>query len=146
MRQTIVIGLLALLWALPALGAGKNRIQRILNTVEVAVGVPITVTLTNPSNREGYLIVLTENETAAASLVVTVLNASSSGDVLVCTLTAITTNSVWVAYLGATLTPADGLDQANCPFPMARDVKYTFTVTGAGADFDVTADVFWITD
>jgi len=145
MRRIILIAFLSLLWALPAFAAGKNKNQNIMSATEVAVGVPVSVTKSNPSNREGYLIVKTENETPDASLVVTVLNAHSSGDVLVCTGTAITTNTTWVIHLGSSLTPADGVDQ-NCIFPMARDVKYTFTVTGVDSDFDVTADMLWVTD
>ena len=145
MRRILLLALLVVSLPSFASAAGKNKVQNILDAVEVAVSVPISVTASNPSNSTGYLIVKTENETAAASLVVTVLNAHLSVDVLVCTLTAITTNTTYVALLGSSLTAADGIDEG-CIFPMARDVKYTFTVTGAGSDFDVTADVLWVTD
>jgi hypothetical protein len=145
MRRTILLA--ALLVLIPSLtnAAGKNKSQSILSSVEVATGAPVTVTKGNANHREGYLVILTENETTPASLVVTVFNAHPSGDILVCTVAAITTDSVWVVYLGPTLTPADGID-ANCIWPMSNLVKYTFTVTGTDADFDVTADMLWLTD
>jgi hypothetical protein len=145
MRRVLLCALLLVLLPSLSSAAGKNRNQNIMSAVEVAVSAPVSVTKTSPSNSTGYLIVKTENETSAASLVVTVLNAHRSGDILVCTLTAITTNTTYVALLGSSLTAADGIDEA-CIFPMARDVKYTFTVTGGGSDFDVTADVLWVTD
>jgi hypothetical protein len=145
MRRILLCALLIALLPSLSSAAGKNKNQNIMSATEVAVSAPVSVTKRNPSNRTGYLVIKTENETATASLVVTVFNAHSSGDILVCTLTAITTNTTYTALLGSSLTAADGIDEA-CIFPMARDVKYTFTVTGVGADFDVTADVLWVTD
>ena len=146
MKERILIAVLAiLLCAAPAGAAGKNARQVIMALTEVAVSVPITVTIDNPRAREGYFVFTTANETPSASLIVTVFNSTPLGDFLVCTTTAVTTNSQWTTLLGSSLTAADGVDQA-CIFPISRRVKFVFTVTGDSSDFDVTADMEWLTD
>lgn len=143
MTKRILLGLLVVLFlALPA-QAGKNKQQSVMALTEVATGTPVSATIDNANSTVGYLVIKTENETATASLVVTVLNSAAIGDFLVCTLTAITTNTTTIALLGSTVTAADGITDA-CDFPMGRRVKFTFTTSGAGADFDVTADVEWL--
>jgi len=144
-QHVILLAVLAALFPLSASAATKSSIDPVMAITEVAVSVPITVSISNPRNSQGYFTFTTANETATASLIVTIFNASVLGDILVCTTTAVTTNSQWTTYLGATVTPSSGVDQ-NCIFPMARDVKFVFTVTGAGADFDVTADMLWVTE
>ena len=147
MTRRLLFWALALLLLIPAHAgaAGKNARQVVMALTEVAVSVPVTVSITNPNHITGYLVVKTENETATASLVVTVFNETLLGDVAVCTLTAITTNTTTVALLGSEVTAAQGITDA-CDFPLGRLVKLTFTTSGAGADFDVTADVEWVTD
>ncbi len=137
--------LLLLLFVAPAFGAGKNKRQEVMPLTEVATGAAITVTIANPSNRTGYLIVKTENETATASLVVTVSNVSTLGNALVCTLTAITTNTTTIALLGSLIAAGGPLADA-CDFPMSRLVQLVFTTSGGGADFDVTAEIQWVTN
>jgi hypothetical protein len=128
----------------PALaGAARNVGISIMAETEVAVGVPVSVTISNPWYTTGYLIVKTANETATASLVVTVLNVTSTGDILICTSTAITTETTTAIYLGHSATAAEGITDV-CDFAMSRSVKFTFTTSGAGADFDVTADMEYV--
>lgn len=127
------------------LAANKSRIVKVLSLTEVATGTPITASISNRGNSQGYFSFLTANETASASLIVTVFNKSAQGDILICTTTAVITNSQWTTYIGATKTPSDDIDQ-NCIWPMARDMKFVFTVTGGGADFDVTAGMLWVTE
>ncbi len=149
MKRTLalVMALLAVFLALPidAEAAGKNKRQVIMALTEVATGAPITVTITNPTNDTGYLVVKTENENGVASLVVTVFNSTVLGDFLVCTTTAITTDTTTIALLGSTLTAADGITDV-CDFAMGMQVKFVFTNSGASTDFDVTADMEWVTD
>ena len=93
-RSSALLALLLLLFV-PQLSAAatawENTLQTVMASTEVATGTPVTVTIGNRYHDTGYLIVKTENETAAASLVVTVLNSTALGDILVCTMTAITT-------------------------------------------------------
>jgi len=147
MTKRLLFLMLALLLFLPASAgaAGKNARQVVMALTEVATGTPVTVSITNPRNITGYLVVKTENETATASLVVTVFNQTALGDVAVCTMAAIATNTTTVALLGSEVAAAQGITDA-CDFPLGRLVKLTFTTSGAGADFDVTADVEWVTD
>jgi hypothetical protein len=141
----VALALLVMWIASPAM-AGKNKYQSVMTETEVSTaGGAVSATISNPNNSTGYLVVKTANEAATASLVVTVYNVAASGDILVCTMTAITTDTTTVALLGSTLTAADGITDA-CDFPMADRVKYTFTVSGLDADFDVTADMHWISD
>ncbi len=128
-----------------AYAAGKNKRQAIMALTEVAEGAPVTVTINNRNNSTGYFKFKTENETPSASLIVTIFNVTPLGDILVCTTTAVTTNTTWTTLLGSSLTPADGIDQA-CIFPMASRVKFTFTDSVSSTDFDVTAEMEWVTN
>ena len=144
-----VMLLLAAALCLPGTAsAGKANEDGIISVDEVSTaGGAESTTINTTGNRSGYLVVKTENEAATASLIVTVLAATDSGDFLTCTLTAITTNTTTVALLASVegLTAADGITDV-CIFPFTRRTKFTFTVTGASADFDVTADMEWIAD
>jgi hypothetical protein len=136
------LGILLLFLASPIFA--EEKLQAVMATTEVSTsGGAVSKTITNPYSQTGYLFVKTENETATATLAVTVYNSSTLGDVLVCTLTDITTETTSVALLGSTVAAAGEVLDA-CDFPMGRQVKYTFTVSGAGADFDVTADMEWV--
>ncbi len=141
----VLIAMFAFALPHPAAAAGKNARQVVMALTEVATGTPVTVSITNPNHRTGYLVVKTENETATASLVVTVFNETILGDVAVCTMAAITTDTTTVALLGSEVAAAQGITDA-CDFALGRLVKLTFTTSGGGADFDVTADVEWVTD
>jgi len=142
-RILYLVTALLLLLSLPAAAAWPNSGQSVMALTEVALGAPVSVTIRNQRHTSGYLVIKTENETATASLVVTVFNVSDSGSFLVCTTTAITTETTTIALLGSTVGAADGITDA-CDFPMSREITFTFTVTGAGADFDVTADLEWL--
>ncbi len=144
MMRRLILFAASLLIALPVwAGVEDNVVQLVMADTEVAVGVPISATISNTYHTAGYLVVKTENETSAASLTVTVLNSTALGDFLVCTLTAITSNTTEVALLGSTVAAADGVTDA-CDWPMSDVVKFTFTVTGAGSDFDVSATMHWV--
>ncbi len=146
MKRALAIALLTLLAASElSMAAGKNEYQSVMALTEVATGSPAAITITNPNHDTGYLVIKTENETATASLAVTVLNASILGNYTVCTMTAITTDTTTVALLGSTVAAADGITDA-CDWPMSRRVGFLFVVSGAGADFDVTAHIQWVTD
>lgn len=125
--------------------AAFNHTETVLAITEVATGSPVVAALANDYNTTGYLIVKTENETAAASLVVTISGSNSVGNVLLCTSSAITANETNVIMIGSLAAAGEGIDDA-CDFPMTRIVVFTFTVTGAGADFDVTAAIEWVAD
>ena len=146
MRRTIglLLALAAalLLLALPA-HAGKNKRQAVMAETEVATGTPVSVTLSNGDNTTGYLIVTTANEAATADMVVTVSNSSTLGDVLICTSSSITTDTTTFILLGSLAVAGEGIDDA-CDFPAGQRVKFTFTTSGVGADFDVTADMEWV--
>ena len=143
-RNLATLALLSAWLALPSI-AWANQPTRIITVDEVATGTPESTTIENQSHATGYLVVLTENETATASLVVTVYNSTTLGDFLICTMTAITTNTTTIALVGSTVAAADGITDA-CDFPMSRKVKFTFTVSGGGADFDITAEMHWVSD
>lgn len=140
--KALVLASIFTIVSLPIFAAEPTR-QSITTGNEVSTaGGAESVTITNDGGAVGYLTVKTENEEATASLVVTVFNSTPLGDFLVCTMTAITTDTTTVALLGSTVTAADGITDA-CDFPLTESVKFTFTVTGAGADFDVSADMDW---
>ncbi len=128
-----------------AYASGKPTRQAIMALTEVAEGAPVTVTISNSRWRTGYLVIKTENETTSASMIVTVFNVSPLGDVLVCTTAAITTNTTSTFLLGSTLGAGEGV-LAPCDFPLGRRVKFTFTDSVSSTDFDVTADMEWVTD
>lgn len=142
MRRIFILLAAILLIASPAM-AQKNKTQSILTITEVATDAPVTVTVSNPYFNTGYLSVKTENETATASLVVTIYNVTPLEDILVCTMNAITTDTVTNVLLGYYQPAAAGVDQV-CSWPLTRTVKFVFTTTGVGADFDVTADMEWV--
>ena len=121
----------------------KNVREVIMALTEVAVGVPVSVTIDNPGHTAGYLVVKTENETAAASLVVAAFLSSPLGDEAICSTAAITANVTTTSLFGS-LAAANGQVSTACDFPMPRSIKFVFTVTGAGADFDVTAEMQWL--
>ena len=144
MRHIVLLAAWALLLLPSAAGAeGPNERQVVMALTEVATSAPVTVSVANQNHATGYLVVKTENETATASLVTTVFNETVLGDVAVCTMAAITTDTTTVALLGSEVAAAQGITDA-CDFPLGRLVKITFTTSGAGADFDVTADIEWV--
>lgn len=125
-------------------GAAYNRAESIMPSTEVATGAPVSATLeNNQHNVAGYLIVKTEDKNNSASLVVTILNVTPSGNFLVCTSTAITTETTTVIMLGSGAAADEGITDV-CPFPIGLGVAFTFTTTGASADFDVTASIEWL--
>jgi hypothetical protein len=148
--RTLALLLVALALLVPALAdaAGKNARQVVMAETEVSTaGGAESVTIPNPNHTSGYLLVKTADETASASLVVTVSNSSTLGDVLICTSNAITTETTTAILLGYLGNAEEGIASGNeCELPAGRSVKVTFTVSGAGADFDVTADMEWVTD
>jgi hypothetical protein len=122
------------------------RTEVILTSIEVATGTPVVAALTNDNYQTAYLFVKTENETATASLVVTVTAFSALGGAVICTMAAITEEKTTVALLGSL---ADGSQEGitdACDYPLPKRLVFTFTTTGAGADFDVSASVDWIKD
>ena len=146
MRNLFVVVLAAFvvsLFASLADAVGPNERQVVMALTEVATDTPVTVSVANRNHATGYLVVKTENETATASLVVTVFNETLLGDVAVCSMTAITANGTNVALLGSEVAAAQGIADA-CDFTLSRLVKITFTTTGVGADFYVTADIEWV--
>ncbi len=145
----LVVLLAFLLASSSAFARNMNERQVIMALTEVATGAPVSVTISNPNHLYGYLIVKTENETASASLVVTALLVTELGDMLICTSSAVLTDTtVYIALGGGMINVATGAVEEGigdrCEFPTGRRMKYTFTVTGAGADFDVTADMEWL--
>lgn len=132
--------LLAPLVAGPAFAGSRNARISIMPITEVATGTPVTVQINVIESSIGYLLIKTENETATASLVVTVFNKNPLGDFLICTTGAITTETTTVIMLGHWVTAARGVDEV-CEFPMSLAVEFVFTISGAGADFDVTASL-----
>jgi hypothetical protein len=131
--------------SLPA-NAGKAKRQTVMAITEVSTaGGPVVKTITNAQNATGYLVVKTENETATASLVVTVYNGSTLGGILVCTSTAITTDTTTNILIGSTVAAGEGITDV-CDFPTGRTNTIVFTVSGAGADFDVTAEMEWVSE
>jgi len=133
---------LVLLCSMSASGQNINSRQTLMTATQVATGSPVTVTIDNIGYSSGYLIVKTENETATASLVVTVTGDNDLGDISLCTTDAITTNTTEHTLLGA----MPGVENVPpdieniCDFPLTHRLNFTFTVTGVGADFDVSAD------
>jgi len=144
-KHVFLLALLVALLLFPSVAgaAGPNERQVVMALTEVATDTPVTVSVTNQSHTTGYLVVKTENETPTATLVVTVFNETELGDVAVCTMTNITTDTTTVALLGAEVTTAGGVTD-ECDLPLGRIVKITFTTSGVGADFDVTADIEWV--
>jgi hypothetical protein len=110
---------------------------------EVATGTPVSVALSNIGRKTAYLVVKTENETNSADMVVTVTIESVLGDVLVCTSSSITTETTTTILLGSTAAAAEGITDA-CDFPLGATFNVIFTTSGAGADFDVTAELQWV--
>lgn len=143
LKRILLVLLLAAFVAVPVAYAYKNERVAVMALTEVATGTPVSVTLNNVGRLSGYLIVKTENETAAASMVVTFLSTSALGDTLLCTSSPITTDTTTTILFGLDLSAAEGVTDA-CAFPATRSIKVTFTTSGAGADFDVTSDIEWL--
>ncbi len=135
---SMFLAMVLVVFATPA-SAGRGKVIEILDEVEVATGTPVSVTKTIRDTTSGMLIIETENETAEASLVVTVHNVNPIEDTTICTVTAIEADLVYTAFVGANIGATDGIDQQCTKIPMGPAVKFTFTVSGVGADFDVTA-------
>lgn len=125
-------------------GAQQFSTKTLLTETEVATGTPVSVSIQNVSHPSAYLVIKTENETATASLVVTVYATSAYDDVLLCTGPAITTNTNTTILIGSYVTAAPDVDSV-CDFPLPINVKFTFTTSGAGADFDVSAELLQVT-
>jgi hypothetical protein len=60
-------------------------------------------------------------------------------------MTAITTETTTAALVGHDAAAGEGITDV-CDFPMTERLEITFTVTGAGASFDVTAYFEMVTD
>jgi hypothetical protein len=147
MRRILTAIFLTLVIATTALGAGKNKRIEILDavTVSTAGGVE-TVTFNNPTASSMYLIVVTSAEVATASLTVAVsVDADEFTAVPICTSAAITTETTYFMAVG-TLAAAGGDIDLACDFPISRRTTVTFTVTGAGASFDISADAELLAD
>lgn len=144
LSKVFLLVAMVLMLVMPAGAASKFSHQNLKTDDEVSTASGAeSVSITNARWNTGYLTVTTANEVATASLVVTVFNTLAGGDVLVCTMTAITTNTTTVALLGSTVAAAEGITDA-CDFPLGSTIKFTFTVSGAGADFDVTSDISFV--
>jgi hypothetical protein len=126
--------------------AQHNTRQVIMAETEVANGAPVSVTITNPWHKSGYLVIKTANETGAASLVVTIFNVHGGVDHLVCTSSAITTETTTTMVLGSSLTAAAPYQAVDCIWPMGEVVKFTFTDSVGATDFDVTAHMEWLVE
>jgi hypothetical protein len=148
MRRILALVATLCLIPLPSFGAYDLPQKQVLITAtEVATGAPVAMTFGNRRHRTGYLVVKTENEVATASLVVQVQNAGL-GAVTICTMTAITTETTTVAILGseiAALHEGAAVTDA-CDWPMSGSFNVAFVTSGAGASFDVTAHIYWVTD
>ena len=142
---TILALLAVLLFPLPS--GAKNTTQLILATQTVSTaGGPVSVNITNPNNRKGYLVFRTTAKVASASLVVDISNRSGAESFIFCSSLAVTTESLRVVFMDSALVSAGGAVTKVCPFPASRDLTFTFTVTGAGASFDVGARMEWVTE
>ncbi len=140
----------SLLMALSA--TAEHTSVELMALTEVATDTPITVnydssTVTRRDADHGvidsqfesaYITVVTTNETATASLILTVFGVNDLGAYLICTSTAITTETTTTILLGSLATAAGGIADA-CDFPLPKSLRFVFTTTGVGADFDVQA-------
>ncbi len=149
MKYRLLVALLALCaFVSPAGAAGKNSIQRVMTATEVAVSADVDVVITNAQHDTAYLVVQTENETATAVMTVRIETAGHAGAAKVlCTTAAdtITTNTTTIWLLGSLVPLGNNVTYA-CDMPLPMLFNIEFVVTGAGADFDVTADLLWLTD
>lgn len=149
-KITLLVAIVAALVLLPSLATAQharhNARQVIMAETEVAVGTPVSVTINNPWHKTGFLVIKTANETGTASLVVTISLVLGGVDHLVCTSTAITADGTNVMVLGSSLTAASPFDAVDCIWPMSEVIKYTFTDSGGGTDFDVTAHMEWLVE
>ena len=135
----ILTFLAALLIATGALAFGENERILVMEETEVSTaGGAVNISIRNPRHSTGYLVVKTDNLTAAPSLVVVVQADTPLGYFDLCTLSAITTDTTTVALIGHDAAASEGITDV-CDFPMTERLYVTFTMTGAGADFDVTA-------
>jgi len=139
---------IAALLAFPAVGLAEKISVEILPTTEVSTsGGAVTVNYDSGLQEfdAGYVVIKTTNETATASLVVTIFGVNDNDAYLICSSTpAITDEETFVILLGNFQGPGGGVDQV-CEFPIPRKVRFVFTVTGGGADFDVRAYLDTIT-
>lgn len=137
MRRLIGLLLLLLIVAAPATGWKNTRLE-VLDDVTVATGTPATFTFSNPTASSMLLIYTTADEVATASLVVTVAVVTPLGDFTMCTGAAVTTETTTTMFVGSRAAAAGAIDIA-CDYPMAANMKVTFTVSGGGASFDISA-------
>lgn len=86
----------------------------------------------------GYLSIVTTNEVATASLAVFAYGRNGAGTYQLCTSGAITTETTTVLLMGTSASASAGVDVA-CDFPLPQNLRFTFTVVGGGASFDVRA-------
>lgn len=102
-------------------------------------GVPAySIVVNNPNHTRGYLVIKTENEVGTASIATIVQNASIIGYYTIATLTAITTETTTVVLLGSDVAAGEGVDEV-FDFPLADRVFFVFTISGGGAEMDITA-------
>jgi hypothetical protein len=137
MRKVLALAALVLLVATPA-AAWRNVPVEILDDVTVSNGAPNSVTFSNPTASSMLLIYTTADEVATASLVVQVAITTAIGDIVICTGNAVTTETTTTMLVGSRAAAAGSIDLA-CDYPMAANMKVTFTVTGGGASFDISA-------
>ena len=146
MRKWILA--LVVILALPCVsGASQTGTKSLVAAATtIATGAPLSPTWTNPGHNSGVLYIRTQNEVATASLQVRVYTNAPDGQVFeVCTPTAITANGVAFIWIGPGANTNGAYTQA-CDVPLTRDMGFTFTVTGAGASFDVTSDLMLISE
>jgi len=146
--RLFVAFLLAAWLAMPVVAdaQGKNDVETVLTTTEVSTaGGAETVAITNPNHGAAYLIVKTENEVATATLDVTVKVESSLGDQTVFTNTTDISTNTTTIYLVGSSGGAEGVVAQAGDMPLPRDFNVIFTVAGAGADFDVSAELHYVT-
>lgn len=150
MVKRLLLGAALLFLAIPVFAQGKDKTEHLLDSQVIATGTPVSVTVSDPTHSAAYLIIQTSLETNTATLTPTVSLVSAAGDTLLCTGPAITTETTTAIQVGSGIATSvggaggsEGID-ANCPYPLARSTKFTFTVTGALADFTVEADLEWV--
>lgn len=150
-RLIFILTLITVVFVFPiaSYASGKSTRQQIMAVTEVAAGAPVLISgLNTPNNSRGYLIVETTNETSTCTLTVILYGMLQGGNQPLCTLTAITANTTWIVAIGEIFegfTPSESIDQI-CEWPIPDQYAVGFTCAGAGADFDVAADIYWLTD
>jgi hypothetical protein len=143
MRRILTLAFALLLLAAPAV-AGRNTSVLIVDDVNVSTaGGALSVTVSNPSATTLWVIFQPSNEVGTASLVVTTYAVTALGDVLLTTNPSVGVGGVTRSALIGSLGTGSGPNVVS-DFPATSVMKYVFTVTGAGASFDVSAYVYYV--